>query len=69
MNQSKLVKSNYSQSIATEEYQLDLSRTIIEQTIKSTNRFSFIALNQWILLLILNSICLGFIVFVCFWLD
>ena len=51
------------------ENRLNLSQQLAEKTTRSINKFSFITLRQWIVLLILNIICLGFISFACSWIN
>lgn len=48
---------------------LDLSQQLANKIIRSIDKFSFITLNQWIVLLMLNVICLGFISFACSWIN
>ena len=69
MIRHKFLELNYSELIDTQKYQIDLSQTIVSKTVKSTNRYSFIDFKQWMLLLFINSICLGFVTFACFWID
>ena len=62
----KLIKNNYANIIIAEKYKNKLSQPILLE-IELTNRFNFIRLEQWILLLILITICLSFIAFACAW--
>jgi|GEM_PF-3692103 len=66
---NKSLKTNCSELVTAPEYQLNIAPVVINTTVKSTSSFSFINVNQWILLLLLNSICLSFIAFACLWID
>ncbi len=48
---------------------LDLAQQLANNIIHSVDKFNFITLNQWIVLLMLNIICLGFISFACSWIN
>lgn len=65
MTQNESLKADYSKLIATEKYQINLSQQIADKATHSAVRFSFIDLNQWLLLLLLNLACLSFIIFAC----
>lgn len=65
MIQDKSVEASYSKSITVVKHQFEVLQKIAKKTEQPTVQFSFIELNQWILLLLLNFICLGFIIFVC----
>lgn len=67
MIQNKSLSASYSQSIAVNSLETDLSQTIVSKTVRSASKFAFINLSQWLLLLWLNAICFGFIIFSCAW--
>ena len=62
-------QANYSKSIVVHEYKVNLSQRIVNKVIRLVNKFAFIDLSQWILLFLLNAICLIFVVFACMWID
>lgn len=63
---NKLIEKKYLSIIIAEKYQNKLSQPIIYK-VELTNRFEFVKLAQWILLIVLNAICFCFIVFACIW--
>lgn len=65
MIQDKSLEISYSKSVDVKKYNINLVQNIVNKTKGSVIQFSFIDLSQWTLLLSLNIICLGFIVFVC----
>ena len=65
MIKNKLVKNNYFKLINAEKFQTIISYTAIKKTERYIVRLSFIDLGQWLLLAILNCVCLGFIFFSC----
>ena len=69
MIHNKFLEVDCSKSIATQKYQPDLAQKIVNKTVLFTTRYSFIDLSQWVLLLLLNGICFGFITLACIWID
>ncbi len=65
MSQDKSLETYYSNAIDAKKYNPDLWQKLIRKTERSTVQFYFIDLSQWILLLSLNLICLGFVMFTC----
>ena len=66
MVQNKSLSASYSKSIAV-NIETDLSQEIVSKTVRSASKFAFINLSQWLLLLLLNGICLSFVIFSCAW--
>ncbi len=69
MIQNKSLKANYSQTIAAKQYKIGISQKIVNKTVKSVSQFSFIDSSQWILLLLLNTVCFIFIIRACAWIK
>lgn len=65
MMQNEAIKTNYGKLAGVKQYNLDFSQKIVDKTVNSASQFSFMDLKQWILLLVLNTICFTFIVLAC----
>ena len=65
MIKDKLVENSCSKLIDTEKFQTIVSYNATKKTKPYIVRFSFIDISQWLLLALLNCVCLGFIFFSC----
>jgi len=66
---NNLIKSNSSNSIAVDQPKNNFLEKILEQVTQSINRFNFINSRQWILILIMNTICILFMISACIWVS
>ncbi len=62
---NKLITPDCSDLIAADKPKANFSEKILEQVIKLTNRFNFINSGQWIMILIMHTICFLFMIFAC----
>ena len=69
MIKNKLVENSRSKLINTEKFQTIVPYELTKKTEQYIVRFTFIDLSQWLLLLLLNCVCLGFIFFSCNLID
>lgn len=56
-----------SNTVNSKKNKFSLAQTLLTQIIISLDRFNYVSLGQWIILVLLNAICLSFLIFACFY--
>ena len=70
MIQNDSISQNHPKILSSKQRQTNFyQKKLTSNIIRSTNRFDFITLSQWIILLVSNIICLSFLLFACLWID
>ena len=69
MIQNDSISQNHPQILTTKQGQTSSFTKLFSNIVRFNNPFSFITLNQWIILFVSHILCLSFLIFACLWID